>query len=195
MFFVLIYEYRWCRDCIDLLISVTYKEADCSTDEEEVDDEVIKGELLPHLTWMQRLKSLVILLGSHSQSGVWDNSIREFTFNWLPDLHADSLERLWVTSSMNYESMDDYGLWRHWRIHSEINCDAIYWLWLVIWGIFLFFIITVELTKNLFLNNRVQWNNVQTDLSQLPIFFKALKPCSNLGRTCRDPYYLLRETS
>ena len=107
---MLIYEYRWCRDCIDLLISVTYKEADCSTDEEEVDGEVIKRELLPHLTWMQRLKSLVILLGSHSQSGVWDDSTREFIFNWLPDLQADSLERLWVTTSMDYDWLDDYGL-------------------------------------------------------------------------------------
>ena len=93
-----------------MLISVTYKEADCSTDEEEVDDEVIKGEMLPYLTWMQRLKSLVILLGSHSQSYVMDDSTREFTFNWLPDLQADSLERLWVTTSMDYDWLDDYGL-------------------------------------------------------------------------------------
>ena len=71
---MLIYEYRWCRDCIDLLISVTYKEADCSTNEDEVDGETIKGEQLPHLTWIKRLKSLAILLGSHSQRNVTDDS-------------------------------------------------------------------------------------------------------------------------
>jgi len=94
-----------------LLIRITYKETDCSTNEDdEVAGEAITGELLPHLNRMQRLKSLVILHGSHSQSYVMDDSTREFTFYLLPDLPAESLERLWVTTSLNYDSFDDHGL-------------------------------------------------------------------------------------
>ena len=53
---------------------------------------------------------MVILLGSHSQRNVTDDSTREFVLYWLPDIPAKSLERLWVTTSMNYESFDDHGL-------------------------------------------------------------------------------------
>lgn len=80
-----------------MLINIASKDAsDCSSqDLENAElDEDLDEAILSHLTWMKRLKSLVILLDSLPPPHV----SHVFILDWLREEGADSLERLWVTA-------------------------------------------------------------------------------------------------
>lgn len=64
-------------------------------------------ELLPHYTWMKRLKSLKILV---SQSQHKDDLAEVFILDWLQKLRPQSLERLWIDSDFDSDAFDEYGL-------------------------------------------------------------------------------------
>lgn len=65
-----IYNYRWCRNCVDLVIQVTATEINCRSnnleDEEKIDTALKK--LKPLLEWMKKLKSLAIIRKDSSDS-------------------------------------------------------------------------------------------------------------------------------
>ena len=88
-----------------MLINITYKEITDSSSQDsdaynqdledlEQFNKGLKEKLLPHLTWMRKLKNLVILIDSHSQRHVEDYFSEVFIFDWHREIGTDSLERL-----------------------------------------------------------------------------------------------------
>ncbi len=104
------YKCRWCRDCTDLLIKVTYTGKRCvpprdfgagpPTNKEIERTVSAREEFVPHLAWMKNLKSLVILRNDPGTFRLIDYFIQEF-LDWLEDYiqgdSSNSLERLWIT--------------------------------------------------------------------------------------------------
>ena len=106
-----LFKFRWCRDCTDLLINITYKNnsTDFSIHPEEQCTESEKAALLeelePYFYWMKGLKSLVIL--SSPSDVVQDSFIKDFILN--DRIVIESLERLWVTPLVDYEVLQKCG--------------------------------------------------------------------------------------
>ena len=113
---------RWCRDCVHLVVKFAPPERSESgylhfkptIEEGKLLDEMV-AELFPHLIWMKNLRSLAILNSILSR----DRSIimRFPIITWLLALLLpghNSLERLWVTESVDYlhyltRNIDDGG--------------------------------------------------------------------------------------
>lgn len=111
---------RWCRDCIDLLISNTYLEQSDSSAQESNDSDGSYDsdrenslesweEFLPYYGWMERLKNLVILTQPRD---VRDEFSVLFTLYWLWQIQGeslDSLERLWIDYGYKSNLLHQHG--------------------------------------------------------------------------------------
>ncbi len=85
---------RWCRDCIHLLIDLTFspERGYSSLRQDYKDSDALKTELLPHFTWMKGMKSLTILANAKNHNIF--RFTEGFVLNWLYELELQSLERL-----------------------------------------------------------------------------------------------------